>query len=105
MLDFILKNLPILPILDKVLVELKNLAELENWDYIKKPTRGVPVLFGYLLIKQDKIIKGKSSKDNTEYADFNKERKLIAIPLSEIITDFNKMFNAYRELLKTYSRH
>ncbi len=59
------------------LTELKNLAEPENWDYLKKPTRGVPVLFSYLnqtcirLIKQEKIARGKSSKDNTEYAYFN----------------------------------
>lgn len=59
------------------LVELRNLAENENWDYLKKPTRRVPVLFSYLnqtcnrLIKQNKVEKGKSSKDGTEYAYFN----------------------------------
>lgn len=59
------------------LLDLKALAETENWDYLKKPTRGVPVLFSYLnqtcirLIKQDKIAKGKSTKDKMEYAYFN----------------------------------
>jgi hypothetical protein len=53
------------------------LAEVENWDYLKKPTKGVPVLFSYLnqtclrLVKQEKVIRGKSSKDKTEYAYFN----------------------------------
>lgn len=63
--------------LKQSLTELKAMAETETWDYIKRPTRGFPVLFSYLnqtclrLQRQDKIIKGKSSKDKTEYAYFN----------------------------------
>ncbi len=63
--------------LKQSLLDLKALAETENWDYLKKPTRGVPVLFSYLnqtcnrLIKQDKIERGKSTKDKKEYAYFN----------------------------------
>jgi cold shock CspA family protein len=63
--------------LKQSLTDLKNLAETENWDYLKKPTRGVPVLFSYFnqtnirLVKQNKIIKGHSTKDKTEYAYFN----------------------------------
>jgi|JI6StandDraft_1071083.scaffolds.fasta_scaffold00615_20 cold shock CspA family protein len=63
--------------LKQSLLDLKALAEIENWDYLKKPTRGVPVLFSYLnqtclrLIKQDKIARGKSTKDKMEYAYFN----------------------------------
>jgi hypothetical protein len=63
--------------LKQSLLDLKALAETENWDYLKKPTRGVPVLFSYLnqtcirLIKQDKIARGKSTKDKMEYAYFN----------------------------------
>ena len=63
--------------LKQSLLDLKALAETENWDYLKKPTRGVPVLFSYLnqtcirLIKQDKIARGKSTKDKIEYAYFN----------------------------------
>ncbi|MCX6236499.1 MAG: DUF3825 domain-containing protein [Bacteroidia bacterium] len=59
------------------LLDLKSLAETENWDYLKKPTRGVPVLFSYLnqtcirLIKQGKVERGKSTKDKMEYAYFN----------------------------------
>ncbi|QEC76515.1 DUF3825 domain-containing protein [Mucilaginibacter ginsenosidivorax] len=57
--------------------DLKSLAELENWDYLKKPTKGMPVLYSYInhtcirLIRQDKIVKGRSSKDNKEYSYFN----------------------------------
>lgn len=63
--------------LKQSLLDLKALAETENWDYLKKPTRGVPVLFSYLnqtcirLIKQDKVVRGKSTKDKMEYAYFN----------------------------------
>lgn len=63
--------------LKQSLTELKSMAESETWDYIKRPTRGFPVLFSYInqtclrLQRQDKIIKGKSSKDKTEYAYFN----------------------------------
>lgn len=63
--------------LKQSLTELKAMAETETWDYIKRPTRGFPVLFNYInqtclrLQRQDKIIKGKSSKDKTEYAYFN----------------------------------
>ena len=63
--------------LKQSLTDLKNLAEIENWDYLKKPTRGVPVLFSYFnqtnirLVKQDKIVKGQSTKDKTEYAYLN----------------------------------
>lgn len=63
--------------LKQSLLDLKALAETENWDYLKKPTRGVPVLFSYLnqtcirLVKQDKVVRGKSTKDKMEYAYFN----------------------------------
>lgn len=63
--------------LKQSLLDLKSISEVENWDYIKKPTRGVPVLFSYLnqtcirLNKQNKIVKGKSSKDDKVYAYFN----------------------------------
>lgn len=59
------------------LTDLKNLAETENWDYLKKPTKGVPVLFSYFnqtvirLVKQSKIIRGRSTKDKTEFAYLN----------------------------------
>ncbi|WP_439490544.1 DUF3825 domain-containing protein [Algoriphagus sp.] len=63
--------------LKQSLKDLKGMAEDETWDYIKKPTRGVPVLFSFMnqsclrLQKQNKVIKGKSSKDLTEYCYFN----------------------------------
>jgi cold shock CspA family protein len=63
--------------LKQSLLDLKALAETENWDYLKNPTKGVPVLKSYLnqtcirLIKQDKIVRGKSTKDKIEYAYFN----------------------------------
>ncbi len=56
------------------LSDLKSIAEIENWDYLKKPTKGVPVLFSFInqtcirIVKQNKIIKGKSTKDKTEFA-------------------------------------
>ncbi len=59
------------------LTELRDLAETENWDYIKKPTKGIPVLFSYLnqtcirLVNQNKIVRGRSTKDAKEYAWFN----------------------------------
>jgi cold shock CspA family protein len=59
------------------LIGLKGMAEAETWDYIKKPTRGVPVLSSFInqsclrLQRQKKIVKGKSSKDKTEYCYFN----------------------------------
>lgn len=59
------------------LIDLKKLAEDENWDYLKKPTKGVPVLFSFInqtcirIVKQNKVIRGKSTKDKTEYAYFN----------------------------------
>ncbi len=53
-------------------------VEIGNWDYIKRPTRGVPVLFSYmnqtfLRISQsqtEKLIKGRSS-DGNDYIYFN----------------------------------
>jgi cold shock CspA family protein len=59
------------------LIDLKALAEIENWDYLNKPTRGVPVLFSFInqtcirIAKQNKVVRGKSTKDKTEYAYFN----------------------------------
>lgn len=59
------------------LLELKSLAEEENWDYIKKPSTGIPVLYSYInytfqrILDQDKLVNGKSSKDGKEYAYFN----------------------------------
>jgi cold shock CspA family protein len=63
--------------LKQSLLDLKVMAEVENWDYLKKPTRGVPVLFSFInqtclrLVKQNKIVQGKSIKDKTEYAYLN----------------------------------
>lgn len=63
--------------LKQSLLDLKQLAETENWDYLKKPTRGVPVLFSYFnqtckrIVSQNKIVRGKSSRDGKEYAYFN----------------------------------
>lgn len=62
----------------KFLASAPQLAETKNeyWDYIQKPTNGVPVLFSYLnqtysrIVFQDKIIYSKS-KDGKEYAYFN----------------------------------
>lgn len=59
------------------LIELSKKAEWEEWDYLKKKTRGLPVLFSYInqtckrIVSQNKIISGKSSKDNNRYAYFN----------------------------------
>ena len=56
---------------------LKQLAEAENWDYLGNPTKGTPVLFSYFnqtcqrVVNQNKVAKGKSSKDGKEYAYFN----------------------------------
>jgi hypothetical protein len=58
-------------------LDLKAKCEIEHWDYIKNPTGGVPVLWSYInytfdrILTQGKIINGKSSKDNNEYAYFN----------------------------------
>lgn len=65
------------PNLKQSLQDLKAMSEAETWDYIKKPTRGFPVLYSYMnqsslrLQRQDKIVRGKSSKDQTEYCYFN----------------------------------
>jgi cold shock CspA family protein len=59
------------------LIELSKKSETEEWDYLKKKTRGLPVLFSYInqtckrIFTQNKVIFGKSSKDKTEYAYFN----------------------------------
>jgi hypothetical protein len=55
------------------------LAETKNkyWDYIQRPTNGVPVLFGYLnqtfscIQLQDKVIYAKSRDGKEEFANFN----------------------------------
>lgn len=85
--------------LKQSLLDLKALAETENWDYLKKPTRGVPVLFSYLnqtcirLIKQDKVVRGKSTKDKMEYAYFN--TGLVTPQQDEIFAYFIKNPNYY----------
>jgi cold shock CspA family protein len=62
---------------NKSLNELQSKAEDENWDYINKPTSSVPVLWSYInhsferILSQGKVVFGKSSKDNKEYAYFN----------------------------------
>ena len=59
------------------LLDLHSKAETENWDYLNKPTSGVPVLWSYInhtferILTQQKLVKGKSSKDNKEFAYFN----------------------------------
>lgn len=87
--------------LKQSLSDLKTLAEAENWDYLKKPTRGVPVLFSYInqtcirLVKQNKIERGKSTKDKMEYAYFN--TGLVTPQQDEIFAYFIKNPN-YSEL-------
>jgi cold shock CspA family protein len=82
------------------LLDLKNLAEQENWDYLKKPTRGAPVLFSYInqtcfrLIKQNKIVIGKSTKDKKEYAYFN--TGLVTPQQDEIFAYFIKNPNYFK---------
>lgn len=39
-----------------------------------------------------------------DYVNFNNERKLIKIPLVDIINEFNQMFIGYRELMSSYQR-
>lgn len=60
------------------LKELCNKAEDEKeWDYVKKPIRNMPILFSYInqtfkqIEIQNKLQKGKSSKDEKEYTYFN----------------------------------
>ena len=59
------------------IIELSKKCEIEEWDYIKKKTKGLPVLFSYInqtskrVFTQNKIVIGKSSKDKIEYAYFN----------------------------------
>ncbi|WP_420583105.1 DUF3825 domain-containing protein [Reichenbachiella sp.] len=59
------------------LYDLKSLAEPENWDYITKPTEGIPVIYSYInhtferIMEQNKGVEGKSSKDSSEYLYFN----------------------------------
>lgn len=59
------------------LLDLHAKAEVENWDYINKPTSGVPVLWSYInhsferIMVQKKLVKGRSSKDGKEYLYFN----------------------------------
>ncbi len=63
--------------LNKSLTELKELAEPENWDYIRNPKKGIPVLRSYVnqtckrIIFQKKTVKSKSSKDGKEYCTLN----------------------------------
>lgn len=76
------------------LTQLKQLSEPENWDYIKNPTRGVPVLFSYInqtckrIITQNKVVKGSSSRDKREYAYFN--TGLVTPQQDEIFAYFTK---------------
>lgn len=82
-------------------IDLKNLAESENWDYLKKPTKTNPVLRSYLnqtirrIQDQNKLIEGKSSKDGKEYAYFNSG--LVTSQQDEIFAYFIKSHN-YKEL-------
>ncbi len=79
------------------LINLKQLAEPENWDYLKNPTRGVPVLFSYAnqtckrVVTQNKVVKGRSSRDNREYAYFN--TGLVTPQQDEIFAFFAKNEN------------
>lgn len=80
--------------LNKVVEQLKELAEREEWDYIKKPTKSNPVLWSYLnhtlkrLQDQEKIVEGSSSKSKKEYAYFN--TGLVTPQQEEIFAYFEK---------------
>lgn len=78
-------------------IDLKDLAEDENWDYIQRPSRTNPVLRSYLnqtvhrVQIQEKVILGKSSKDGKEYAYFN--TGLVTPRQDEIFAYFVKQLN------------
>ena len=61
----------------EALTKLSQSSEKEDWDYFKKKTKGIPVLTSYInhtckrLIIQNKIVKGKSSKEKRDFAYFN----------------------------------
>jgi cold shock CspA family protein len=73
-----LEYFAIFPDFKQSLKELCAKSEDEkDWDYVKRPTRSMPILFSYInqtfkqIEIQNKLLKGKSSKDGKEYAYFN----------------------------------
>ncbi len=87
----------------KALASAPHLAETKNeyWDYIQRPTNGVPVLFSYLnqtfsrIELQDKIIYSKSRDGKEEFAYFN--TGLVTKEQDEIYAYFTKN-DRYHEL-------
>ena len=87
----------------KSLASAPHLAETKNeyWDYIQRPTNGVPVLFSYLnqtfsrIELQDKIIYSKSRDGKEEFAYFN--TGLVTKEQDEIYAYFTKN-DDYQEL-------
>jgi cold shock CspA family protein len=80
----------------KSLATAPHLAETKNeyWDYIQRPTNGVPVLFSYLnqtfsrIQLQDKVIYAKSRDGKEEFANFN--TGLVTKEQDEIYAYFKK---------------
>lgn len=87
----------------KFLATAPHLAETKNeyWDYIQRPTNGVPVLFSYLnqtfsrILLQDKVIYAKSRDEKEEFAYFN--TGLVTKEQDEIYAYFKKN-ERYRQL-------
>lgn len=96
-----LQQFAIFPDSRQAFIDLKNMAEIENWDYINRPTRTNPVLRSYLnqtikrIQDQDKVFVGKSSSDQKEYAYFN--TGLVTPQQDEIFAYFVKQ-RSYKEL-------
>lgn len=90
----------------KTLSSSPNLAETKNeyWDYIQRPTNGVPVLFSYLnqtfsrIELQNKIIYSKSRDGKEEFAYFN--TGLVTKEQDEIYAYFTK--NSEHQELKNW---